>query len=158
MSSVQLDRSVPNAGMFDTLGRDECIEGWRKQFGHPPPKYVSVQFMRKALAYEAQVKAFGGHSNAIRRAFERALKGDRKPNGKAGARRTSTLSPASSPSPSLVLRPGTHLVREWNGRSYQVEVLEDGFQMDGKRYRSLSAIARKITGAHWSGPRFFGLG
>jgi hypothetical protein len=61
------------------------------------------------------------------------------------------------PASSLTLRPGTHLVCEWNGRSYQVEVLDDGFQMDGKSYRSLSAIARKITGAHWSGLRFFGL-
>lgn len=56
------------------------------------------------------------------------------------------------------MRPGTHLVREWNGRTYQVEVLENGFRLDGKYYRSLSAIARKITGAHWSGPRFFGMG
>lgn len=56
------------------------------------------------------------------------------------------------------LRPGTHLVREWNGRTYQVDVVEYGYRLDGKEYRSLSAIARKITGAHWSGPRFFGVG
>ncbi|WP_082376880.1 DUF2924 domain-containing protein [Ahrensia marina] len=57
----------------------------------------------------------------------------------------------------LSIRAGTHLVREWNRRTYQVEALEKGFQLDGKTYRSLSAIAKKITGAHWSGPRFFGL-
>lgn len=56
------------------------------------------------------------------------------------------------------LRPGVCLMREWNGRTYRVEVVEGGFQMDGKTYRSLSAIARKITGAQWSGPRFFGIG
>lgn len=139
---------------FDTLGRDECIEGWRRQFGHQPPKYVSVQFMRRALAFEAQVKAHGGHSPAVRRALERTLKGDRKPNGRG----RDGSAPASSATTPPVLRRGTHLVREWNGRSYQVEVLEDGFRMDGKQYRSLSAVARKITGAHWSGPRFFGLG
>lgn len=55
------------------------------------------------------------------------------------------------------LSAGHHLVREWNGRTYQVEVLDKGFRMDGKTHRSLSAIARKITGAEWSGPRFFGL-
>ena len=55
------------------------------------------------------------------------------------------------------LRPGTRLVREWNGRTHVVDVSEDGFAFDGKTYRSLSAIAKRITGAHWSGPRFFGL-
>jgi Protein of unknown function (DUF2924) len=138
----------PSVAAFESLARDECIEGWRKQFGREPPKYVSVQFMRRALTYEAQVKTHGGHSPTVRRALERSLKAVRKPNGKAGS---------APPASSLSLRSGTHLVRKWNGRSYQVEVLEDGFQMDGKRYRSLSAIARKITGAHWSGPRFFGL-
>ena len=54
-------------------------------------------------------------------------------------------------------RPGTRLVREWNGRTHVVDVIEDGFVFDGKTYRSLSAIAKRITGAHWSGPRFFGL-
>ncbi|MCF6305500.1 MAG: DUF2924 domain-containing protein [Rhodobacteraceae bacterium] len=48
-------------------------------------------------------------------------------------------------------------MREWNGRTYQVEVLTKGFRMDGREYRSLTAIAKKITGANWSGPRFFGL-
>ncbi len=56
-----------------------------------------------------------------------------------------------------MLSEGTHLVREWNGRTYQVEVTKSGYVMDGKTYRSLTAIARRITGANWSGPRFFGL-
>jgi hypothetical protein len=149
-----MSRLGSDTTVFETLGRDECIEAWRRQFGHQPPKYVSVQFMRRALAHEAQVKTHGGISPAVRRALERNLKEDQKAKGKAGARPASA--PPSKMSP--VLRPGTHLVREWNGRSYQVEALEDGFRMDGKQYRSLSAIARKITGAHWSGPRFFGLG
>ena len=110
---------------------------------------VSVQFMRSALAYEAQIKAYGSQSSAVRKALKAALKTDQR-SSEAGGR----LKPALQPS----LRPGTHLVREWNGRTYQIEVLDDGFLMDGKRYRSLSAIAQKITGAHWSGPRFFGLG
>ena len=54
------------------------------------------------------------------------------------------------------LRPGSRLVREWNGRSHHVHVLDNGFAFKGRVYRSLSAIAREITGAHWSGPRFFG--
>jgi DUF2924 family protein len=55
------------------------------------------------------------------------------------------------------LRPGTRLVREWQGRTYDVLVVDDGFSWQGTRYRSLSAIARKITGTAWSGPLFFGL-
>jgi len=139
---------VPDVATFDSLTRDACIDQWRRTIGGQPLKYVSVQFMRSALAYEAQVKVHGGHSAAVRKALKAALKQDQKPAGKSGSRKPPTQS---------VLRPGTHLVREWNGRTYQVEVLDDGFQLDGKRYRSLSAIARKITGAHWSGPRFFGL-
>lgn len=148
MNTALLSMIKGDVAAFETFDRDECIEAWRKRFGQEPPKYISVQFMRRALAYEAQVKARSGHSPSVRRALERSLKDGRKPNGK-----TRSVVSASS----LTLRPGTHLVREWNGRSYQVEVLDDGFHMDGRRYRSLSAIARKITGAHWSGPRFFGL-
>jgi hypothetical protein len=55
------------------------------------------------------------------------------------------------------LKPGTRLVREWRGRTHDVLVLDDGFSWQGGHYRSLSAIARKITGTAWSGPLFFGL-
>jgi len=130
-----------------SLERPECIASRVRRFGHMPPKHVSVQFMRKALAYEEQVRLFGGHSSAVRKALKAALK-ERKPGRETASART----------PAVQLRPGTHLVREWNGRTYQVEVLENGFRLDGRVYRSLSAIAHKITGAHWSGPRFFGLG
>jgi len=64
---------------------------------------------------------------------------------------------ASGKTPLAKAMPGSHLVREWNGRTYQVEVVDGGYVMDGKVWRSLSAIARHITGAHWSGPRFFGV-
>ena len=61
----------------------------------------------------------------------------------------------SSPGPAISA--GAHLVREWNGRTYRVEALADGYRMDGRTYRSLSGVARRITGTAWSGPRFFGL-
>ena len=150
MRSVPAEESNgPGIATIEALDRNRCIVAWRRQFGHEPPRHVSVQFMRRVLAYEAQVKTHGGHSTAVRKALERSLKTFRTSKVTARARASA---------PSSALRPGTHLVREWNGRSYQVEVLEDGFRMDGRHYRSLSAIARKITGAHWSGPRFFGLG
>lgn len=130
------------------LDRDACIFTWRRQFGHTPPKHVSLQFMQKALAYEAQLSAFGGHSRAVRSALELAQ------NGRSAKPRRDVV---GRPPVTPVLRPGTYLVRQWNGRSYRVEVLENGFRMDGKDYASLSAIAYRITGTKWSGPRFFGL-
>ncbi|WP_299866790.1 DUF2924 domain-containing protein [uncultured Hoeflea sp.] len=131
------------------MSREDCIDEWRRTIGGQSLKYVSVQFIRSALAFEAQIKDHGGHSTVVRMALKAALKTDQR-SSEAGGRPRPVLQSS--------LRPGTHLVREWNGRIYQVEVLDDGFRMDGKRCRSLSAIARKVTGAHWSGPRFFGLG
>jgi hypothetical protein len=133
--------------IIESLDRAECIFRWTRLFGHRPPKHVSLRFMRRALAYEEQVRRFGGHSKAVRGALEAAL----KTNGQGRQHSSPRLSV-------MQLRPGTHLVREWNGRTYQVEVVEEGLRMDGREYRSLSAVARKITGAHWSGPRFFGVG
>jgi hypothetical protein len=65
---------------------------------------------------------------------------------------------ARSFDPGGVLKIGTTLVRQWRGHTHTVLVREDGFEYEGQRYRSLSVIAERITGAHWSGPRFFGLG
>lgn len=62
-----------------------------------------------------------------------------------------------APDPRLSLKPGARLVREWHGRTHTVTVTEDGFEYAGMSYPSLTKVARKITGAHWSGPRFFGL-
>ncbi len=64
---------------------------------------------------------------------------------------------ARHPDSALTLKPGVRLLREWGGRTHQVTVTDDGFDYGGKHYRSLSEIARTITGARWSGPRFFGL-
>ncbi|MDZ5699849.1 DUF2924 domain-containing protein [Chelativorans sp. M5D2P16] len=144
-----MKRLASDVAVFDALNRDECIARWKRQFGRVPPKYMSLRFMRRALAHEAQLKVHGGHSSAVRRALKTALKEARHGVGTAAT---------SASASSVILRPGTHLVREWNGRTYRVEVLEKGFLLDGKTYRSLSAVARRITGAHWSGPRFFGLG
>src|SRR6267154_4823123 len=64
---------------------------------------------------------------------------------------------ARSFDPGIVLKPGATLVRQWRGHTHTVLVREDGFEYDGRRYRSLTVIAERITGAHWSGPRFFGV-
>lgn len=120
--------------------RPRVLADWEAVIGSPPPKFLSVGFMEKAIAYEAQCKALGGLPAQTRRALAQIAKGKTAHAAQAG-----------------IAKAGTHLVREWNGRSYQVEVVEGGFRMDGKDWKSLSAIAKHITGATWSGPRFFGL-
>ncbi len=123
-----------------TAERDALLSRWRCVHGAPPPKSLSIGFLRKALRYEAQVAACGGPTRQVLRDLKRQATSDTAACPKAG------------------LAPGTQLVRQWNGRTYRVTVSEAGFVMDGQTWTSLSALARHITGAHWSGPRFFGLG
>lgn len=126
--------------IIEALDRAECIDQWRKLFGNRDFRKMSVPFMRRVLLYEEQSKVMGKLPPPISRVLAAVASGK-------------NVAIAIRP----VLRPGTHLVREWNGRSYQVIVLLDGYEMDGKRYKSLTSIATKITGVKWSGPRFFGL-
>jgi hypothetical protein len=121
------------------MDRSALLQRWRMVFGREPPPRLSRALMEKAIAYDVQAKAFGGLSSRTRRALRAAAKADRK----------STLSKLPSR--------GTRLIREWHGTVHEVEVLEDGYLWRGERHRSLSAIARAITGTKWSGPRFFGL-
>ena len=138
MSETSHQAIMPVTPDFEHLGRSALKLAWQEAFGSAPPAYLSLRFMRRALAYETQCRTNGGLSSDLRRSLKAIAAGK--------------ASPASGP-----LRPGAHLVREWNGRSYQVEVVEGGFLFDGKTYRSLTAIATRITGTNWSGPRFFGL-
>ena len=121
---------------IDRLDRDGCLNLWREMFGRLPPKYLSPQFTRRVLIYETQPRALGGLSRMTEQRLKKAYLG----------------APAAP-----IAKPGAQLVCEWNGRTYHVEVIENGYLMDGKRWRSLSAIARHIAGARWSGPRFFGV-
>src|SRR5262249_56155022 len=120
--------------------------GWTSLFGRPPPKGMSRRLLELAAAYDAQARLHGGLKPAVRRRLMQA--GQSAPGRSNGEPRRHV---PATPSP------GSRLVREWHGRSYMVEVTEDGFLYDGQRYRSLSSIARRITGARWSGRRVFGL-
>ena len=120
--------------------RPELLARWEAAFGLAPPPYLSTAFMTKALAYQVQCKRAGGLPAPTRRALEQIASG--KPVS------TVSLNPT---------KVGTHYVREWNGRTYQVAVVAAGLEMDGRIWPSLSAIAKHITGTTWSGPRFFGL-
>lgn len=166
---------IPDLAAIEQLDRQALIDCWTKLIGKPPPKYTSISLMRRAITFETQVKTYGGHSTLVRRALRttskpsnaRILSSDEKNTGIVTNQAdgiTITNQKGSAPNSNkpkqtpLLLKTGTRLVREWNGRAYQVEVVENGFLMDGKHYRSLTAIAKRITGAHWSGPRFFGTG
>ena len=117
---------------------------WRRLHRGQPPR-LSRDLLVRSLAYLIQELAHGGLSKATRRkllALTKVLqsKGSIEP-------------PDDGPN----LRRGARLVREWRGRTYTVQVTEDGFEYDGKPYSSLSKIAHAITGAHWSGPQFLGV-
>ena len=118
-------------------------EEWRKLKGSDPPR-LSRDLMLRSLAYALQVKAFAGLSPSTLRKLEASSEG-------------MSEAPRNSEQQKSALSAGARLVREWHGRTYSVEVARQGFLFEGKTYRSLSEIARKITGSHWSGPRFFGL-
>jgi len=126
------------------LGIDELRERWKAAFGKAPSRDISRSFLTRAIAYRLQEKAFGGLKPSTQRLL--AEFGDDRTNGSAVVA-----------APSRTVQAGAVLVREWRGISHHVSVLEDGFSFRGKRYRSLSEVAREITGTRWSGPLFFGL-
>ncbi len=116
---------------------------WRRLYVSEPPK-ISRDLLVLALGYRLQEIEHGGLSKSTRRKLKTMAKALKK-TGRVGSM------------PSLSLKPGARLVREWRGRTHTVTVAEDGFEYAGTSYPSLTKIAKKITGAHWSGPRFFGL-
>lgn len=121
---------------IQSLDRAALRDVWIRQFKEPPPKQMSKSLMRSILSFEVQALSQGGLSNATKRLLK-------KPTTSIPAR--------------TIAKVGTRLVREWNGVTHVVDVTESGATWNGKSYRSLSSVARAITGAHWSGPRFFGL-
>src|SRR5680860_611862 len=117
---------------------------WRRAWRSHPPKFLSRDLLELGIAWKLQERAFGGLSGVTkRRLAELALAIE----AKADIARTRRVS----------LRAGARLIREWGGESHEVLVTEDGFLWRGKNWRSLSVIAREMTGTRWSGPRFFGL-
>ena len=116
---------------------------WRQLHRTGPPLGLSRDLMIRALAHQLQEQSYGGVSRALRRRLQSL----------AGASEKAAM----TVDPGLVLKAGTTLVRQWRGHTHTVLVHTDGFEHEGQLYRSLTAIAERITEAHWSGPRFFGL-
>jgi hypothetical protein len=142
-SAIGRETLASGIASLSKLGIDELRERWKAMFGKPPSRDISRSFLTRAIAYRLQEKALGGLKASTRRLLaEFAHDGA---NGSALA------------VPSRIVQPGAVLVREWRGISHQVSVFEKGFCFRGRRYRSLSEVAREITGTRWSGPLFFGL-
>lgn len=139
-SDIVLARSI---GALQGLSAQQLRDEWRRLYRSQPPR-LSRDLLIRSLAYRMQEIALGSLSKANQRKLsqltrEMAFKG--------------TVTVATD----IHLRPGVRLMREWRGKTHIVIVLEDGFEFAGKNYPSLTRIAHLITGAHWSGPRFFGL-
>jgi hypothetical protein len=135
-SSIDIAESLARlsaATIFELRG------AWRRLHRAPPPMRLSRDLLLR---------------NHLQTPGEAA----RRPLQKAGTPNLdSEASAAQKPAPPISLKAGTRLVREWRGVTYTVLVHADGFEWNGRRHRSLTIVAREITGAHWSGPRFFGL-
>ena len=137
---AELDREI--AGLVDRP-TEELRRAWHEFHRPGPPLGPSRDLIIPGLADKLQQRADGGPGRALQRRL-RILAADFE----KGAR---------SFDPGIVLKTGATLVRQWRGRTHTVLVREDGFEYEGHRYRSLTVIAEQITGAHWSGPRFFGV-
>jgi hypothetical protein len=122
-----------------SLGIDALRKRWRTTFGAVPPPGLTKDIMSRMIAYRIQEEAFGGLDPKMVKLLDRLARGQ-KP--KELDRR---------------LKPGTVLIREYEGKRHTVTVVQDGFLWEDKTYWSLSTIARTITGTAWNGPRFFGL-
>jgi hypothetical protein len=134
---------LQNLAAQEKLDASALRAEWRRLYRCQPPR-LSHDLLVRGVAHRLQELELGGMSKATRRklaAFARELEA------------SGSLAVPTSPQ----LRPGARLIREWRGRTHAVAVLEDGFEYAGKTYPSLTKIAQAITGAHWSGPRFFGL-
>lgn len=147
-SKDDLDLSCSPIGLtiaeLKNSSRVSLADRWRSLYGSDPPKGVGQRFLIGAIAFELQMRQTGQSTSRLRRHLEKQ------------AKQLSTSAPEAV-SAARRLKSGTRLVREWNGSTHSVDVVENGFLWNGARYRSLSAIARAITGTRWSGPRFFGL-
>lgn len=123
-----------------TMAPAQIVDRWIEDEAPNAPK-LPAPLLRRLLAHRLQERHLGGLSATVIRVLERAGRGE----------------PLPSCRQAVPLTPGARLVREWNGQTITVEVRTDGFWWNDRSWRSLSQIARSVTGAHWSGPRFFGL-
>lgn len=141
--SKQASLEAEIAGLAD-LGLAELRMKWQDLYGHPAPRFFRRALLVRGLAYQMQVKMFGGLPEDTKRRLREI----------AAAAREGTFD-AADLEPRI--KPGTKLIRTWKKANHEVLATEDGFIWKGQRYTSLSTIAKTITGTSWNGWRFFGL-
>ena len=128
--------TLPGVTEIEAMDRAALIGAWNRLFDRPVPKGLSQAFLRRIIAYEVQARRMGGLPKGFLKRLDRLVEDG---------------PPAGGPAP------GGRLLREWNGVTHVVDVVDGGYRWKNETFRSLSAVARAITGARWSGPRFFGL-
>ena len=146
-----MSRAIPNAtacrealARLPELNLGELRQQWRILYKTEASPHLSRDLLVRAVAYRMQEVALGGLRSGRQRQLHQIAQQFKETGAATTPRRPE-------------LKPGTRLVREWQGQTYEVLVLDEGFSWQGTQHRSLSAIARKITGTAWSGPLFFGL-
>lgn len=148
-SKVSWDHINAEVAQLRDLGVKGLRARWRTTFRRDAPAHLAPHLLFAILAYHLQAEAVGGLDSRIEQYLERV---DRTSTPAAAAPLTHAFEQQQRK-----LATGTVLSREWNGQHHRVVVLEDRFTWDGRTYRSLSEIAKAITGTKWNGPRFFGL-
>jgi hypothetical protein len=139
---VRLMTAPPSIEAIGVMNVDELRTAWRDHFDDEP-RMRTPSLLRQEFAWRVQVQHQGDMDARLKQRLARlARQGE-------GSKKPTRASPKMSP--------GSTLVKEWDGVAYRVTILKEGYAFEGEVYRSLSVIARRITGVHWSGPRFFGL-
>ena len=135
-------RPYLNLARLPQLSGEDLKQEWARRYGAPAPS-LSPDLLRLGIGYRLQEAKLGGVSRSTRSLLRQVAAREGKANDRKPLPRK--------------LTPGTRLVRDWHGVGHTVAVLEDGFEYEGRHWKSLTAIARAITGTHWNGNRFFGL-
>ena len=145
MQPITNDSWLEELNVLDAPSKAELQARWERLEGTKPPN-IPIGLLRLLYAQRVREHVYGGIPAWVLAEFDRALVKSRKPREK---KRVDSVRRS--------LSVGTRLVREWNGKTISVEVRQEGYLYADKLYGSLSEIARAVTGAHWSGPRFFGI-
>jgi hypothetical protein len=148
---------------IQSLEREDLISLWHKAYDSPPFKGARRGTLLRGIAYVEQAKAQGdlkakAKRKLIKIAQAASASSIRSVPSDLGVMPSKGRVPLAAAKPALpTLQLGSQIVREWNGKTYTVHSTDQGFVLNGVTYTSLSAVAKAITGAHWSGPRFFGV-
>lgn len=141
---VDLDALNTRLAALSEMDVHELRAEWRRLYRSRPPKLLRRDLLELGVAWKLQERLLGGLSAATKHQLNELARTMATKSDLAKARKVTP-------------KPGARIIREWNGETQEVLVVEDGFLWRGKTWRSLSMIAREMTGTHWSGPRFFGL-